>query len=149
MNRADKVFFIMGWMLYAMLAVLAVLQKSGTTTLTEYGFPCTFHAVTGLYCPGCGGTRAIAALADFRLAESFRCHPFVPYTAACFAIFLFWNSGVLLYAKGKRMRQTNTHPLTKLPIAHFHIAFVYIGIGIIFLQWFVKNIMLFRGYPPL
>ncbi len=34
--------------------------------------PCPFHAATGLYCPGCGSTRALHALAHGDLAASFR-----------------------------------------------------------------------------
>jgi Protein of unknown function (DUF2752). len=33
--------------------------------LTNLGIPCVFHEVTGLYCPGCGMTRA--ALSAFEL----------------------------------------------------------------------------------
>ena len=25
-------------------------------------FPCLFHMMTGAYCPGCGGTRAVKSL---------------------------------------------------------------------------------------
>lgn len=34
--------------------------------------PCVFHLLTGLQCPGCGGTRALHHLLHGRLAEAFR-----------------------------------------------------------------------------
>lgn len=46
------------------------------------GFPCLFHLMTGLYCPGCGGTRAVRALFRGDLAMSFQYHPLVLYMAA-------------------------------------------------------------------
>jgi len=36
--------------------------------------PCTFHWLTGLYCPGCGGQRALHALLHGRIAEALRCN---------------------------------------------------------------------------
>ena len=33
--------------------------------------PCVFHSLTGLYCPGCGLTRALHALVHFDLARAF------------------------------------------------------------------------------
>ena len=45
------------------------------------GFPCLFHLLTGFYCPGCGGTRAIRLLLKGELIKSFCYHPFVPYLA--------------------------------------------------------------------
>ncbi len=33
--------------------------------------PCPLHAVTGLYCPGCGGTRALHALMHGNLGAAF------------------------------------------------------------------------------
>lgn len=35
---------------------------------------CTFHQVTGLLCPGCGGTRAAHALVNGRFTEALRCN---------------------------------------------------------------------------
>jgi len=37
--------------------------------------PCLFHEVSGLPCPGCGMTRALAALLQGDLARSFALHP--------------------------------------------------------------------------
>ncbi len=142
MNRTDRVFFAIGWLLYALLAIVAILQKTDMFFLTEIPATCSFRYVTGLYCPGCGGTHAIVSLASGHLLESFLYHPFVPYTAACFSIFLLWNSACLLIE--------NFHPLQILQkkagrarFVHFHILYVYVGIGIIFLQWIIKNILLF------
>ncbi len=39
--------------------------------------PCMFAVVTHLYCPGCGGTRAIKSLLDFHFIESFLYNPLV------------------------------------------------------------------------
>jgi hypothetical protein len=36
------------------------------------GPPCVFHLLTGLYCPGCGGTRAILALLAGNVGLAFR-----------------------------------------------------------------------------
>lgn len=144
MNRTDRIFYVIGWVLYSLLALTGILQTLDIFALTDIGMPCSFRQVTGLYCPGCGGTHALMALASGHLIESFCCHPLVPYTAACFAIFLLWNSIALMVQKIK-VRSKSPHLLEKVPFVHFHIVFVYIGIGIIFLQWIVKNILLLNG----
>ena len=43
---------------------------------------CIFHRLTGLYCPGCGGTRAVMALFRGDLKASFIYHPLVLYGLA-------------------------------------------------------------------
>ena len=39
---------------------------------------CPFHAMTGLWCPGCGMTRATYALLDGNLAAAFSANLFLP-----------------------------------------------------------------------
>ena len=53
--------------------------------ITRQGFPCLFHLLTGLYCPGCGGTRAFRALLAGNLLLSIRYHPLVAYMAVVLA----------------------------------------------------------------
>ncbi len=43
--------------------------------------PCPFSAFWGIYCPGCGGTRAAIALIRGQLLTAFWYHPLVPYSA--------------------------------------------------------------------
>lgn len=43
--------------------------------------PCLFHSLTGCYCPGCGGTRAVLAFLQGEFLVSLRCHPLILYLA--------------------------------------------------------------------
>ncbi len=92
MNSTDRIFYIMGLVLLGGLVMVEILAAAGVLTLTDLGFSCSFLSVTGLYCPGCGGTHAVCALAGGHLWESFRYHPFVPYTGLLFLVFVVWNS---------------------------------------------------------
>ena len=38
----------------------------------DVGVPCIFFKITGLYCPGCGITRAIFSLMKFDIYQAFR-----------------------------------------------------------------------------
>lgn len=90
---------------------------------------CAFKRVTGFYCPGCGGTRAVDALLSGHFLKAFIYHPFVPYCI------IMW----ILYV--------GSHLLEMLHVPHirgmkFRTAYVWIGLGILFLNWIVKNILL-------
>lgn len=44
---------------------------------TGMGIPCPFHFVTHLYCPGCGLTRMIIKLVQFKFYDAFRANMFL------------------------------------------------------------------------
>ncbi len=67
-----------------------IFMAAGTAVWVLYSFwlkallpqvPCFFSNVIGIYCPGCGGTRAAAALAGGHFLLSVWYHPLVPYMA--------------------------------------------------------------------
>lgn len=90
------------------------------------GLPCLFHELTGLYCPGCGGTRAVKALLRGELVTSFFYHPVVIYTAVVLLGIL------LLYAISKVLHRNF------YKIRHYEW-FAYVGIVIILINWVIKN----------
>ena len=145
MNTTDKIFYILGLILFGILTVVAVLQNIGMFTLTDYGPACSFLSATGFYCPGCGGTHAVCSLAAGHLLESFLYHPAVLYTAAGFALFILWNTAASFTNHLYTQRTSNPHDTgnrRKLPYWHFRTVYVYIGIALLLLQWIIKNLLL-------
>ncbi|MEO8275187.1 MAG: DUF2752 domain-containing protein [Thermoanaerobaculia bacterium] len=54
---------------------------------------CLFHRLTGTACPACGLTRAAAALAKWRFAESWRWNPMLaPMAVAALVLWLLWGA---------------------------------------------------------
>lgn len=54
--------------------------------------PCIFRRVTGMYCPGCGGTRAVVELLKGNILRSLWYHPVVVYTAGLYGWYLISNT---------------------------------------------------------
>ena len=81
MRQTERGFYIAGWCVVAAVAAIVVLAKWKGGDLLSCVPRCPFHALTGFYCPGCGGTRALRCLLQGNLLQSFRHHPLVPYTA--------------------------------------------------------------------
>jgi hypothetical protein len=55
--------------------------------------PCLFHAVTGLYCPGCGTTRALHALVHGNLPQAMAMNPLAVLLLAIAPFALGWRLG--------------------------------------------------------
>ncbi len=92
------------------------------------GLPCLFHSLTGLYCPGCGGTRAVRSLLRGDLRMSFQYHPLVLY-----AVLVLFFEMFLRAFKG-----------WKTPLDHKKRARILIlaGAAIVAANWIFKNYML-------
>ena len=60
--------------------------------------PCPIHAATGLYCAGCGASRAVSAALDGDRALAVRQNPLLPVVAAL-AVWLVarWIAGPALH----------------------------------------------------
>jgi hypothetical protein len=91
---------------------------------------CRFLALTGYYCPGCGGTRAVDALLRGQIMTSLHYHPVVLYA------FL----GVVIFAISHTL---NIVSRKKIPALLFRETFFYVMIGIIAFQWIIKNAIYF------
>jgi len=97
---------------------------------TEYGFipPCRFHQITGLFCPGCGATRAVHFLLRGDWKTSLHYNPLVILLSPIILLL----SAQWIY---EIFRKRNVH-------YSFHAKF-YLGIAIVIMAFFVlRNIPL-------
>ena len=108
--------------------------------VTERGIPCPFQFLTGLYCPGCGGTRAVWLLLTGHVLLSIQYHPLVFYTALM-AVVEFVG-----YWLAKKLRRPGLY------LGRYGLV-VSVGVAIVLVNWIFKNYMLVgRGVdllPPL
>nr|WP_318704543.1 DUF2752 domain-containing protein [uncultured Acetatifactor sp.] len=92
-------------------------------------FPCFFYHVLGIYCPGCGGTRAIGALLQGKPLLSFWYHPLVPYTVVLFGGFMLTQTLERVhFAKVRGWRFHNWH--------------MYGAVVLLTANWIIKNLLL-------
>lgn len=100
--------------------------------LFQWFLPCPIYALTGLYCPGCGGQRAVKALFQGDFLNSLYCHPFV--LPALIYLIVFMGSHTLNRLSHRR--------IPALSVKNWHL---YSLLGLLVLQWIVKNILLLAG----
>ena len=98
--------------------------------LATDGYPCLFRAVTKIYCPGCGGTRAVYLLLTGHPVLSFLYHPIVLYTVfACVYIGARFAIDALIPPVGRK-------PFRLTPV------WLWVALAILLVSWGVKNFFL-------
>ena len=125
----EQLFYKLGKILFVIIAVFVVTMWITDFKIISWLPECEFLAVTGLYCPGCGGTRAVKSLLRGDLIRSFLYHPFVMYFAVGYTVFM-------------------TYEFFKKHFKIFHKVFpveavICVGVGVLLLQWIVKVILQF------
>jgi len=118
---------------YACLVILAVLGIAYVVLLMLdipltkiYPYPCRLYDLYGLYCPGCGGTRAVVYLLKAQFVKSFIYHPVVPYTALLVSAYVISHT-LNIVTKGK------------VTAMRFREGYFYLMIAIILIQFIIKN----------
>jgi len=66
--------------------------------------PCPFLSLTGLYCPGCGSTRCLHALAHLDLPAAFSMNPLLVVALPALTLMLVWAAGLRPSALAPVMR---------------------------------------------
>lgn len=92
--------------------------------------PCFFPTVWHLYCPGCGGTRAVNLLLDGNLLGSVLANP----TPVCLIPLFIRIWGVLLYNSMIGYKKKMIPPLTITEIWVLFVAYIVYGI--------IRNVLL-------
>lgn len=134
-KREKRTLYYIGLGLLAVSAGILIVSRISGFSVSNFLLPCLFHSLTGYYCPGCGGTRAVAGLLHGNILESLYYHPFVVYAAAVYVVFMVTNT-VEIISRGR----------WKIGMEFRH-RYVYIGIVIVAANFIVKNaVLLFGGY---
>ncbi|MBO4291774.1 MAG: DUF2752 domain-containing protein [Lachnospiraceae bacterium] len=84
--------------------------------------PCAFEAMFGLYCPGCGGTRAVNALLHGKILLSLWYHPLVLYAAVIYICFMgshFMEKRKIWNVRGLKFRDWYLYGALIILIANF------------------------------
>jgi hypothetical protein len=89
---------------------------------------CLFHLVTGFYCPGCGGTRAVKAMLTGHFLKSLCYHPAVLPTAVLYLAFMGSHTAARVCKSGK------------INGMKFRFLYLYILGGLVVLNVIIKNI---------
>lgn len=128
--QMNRYFYIAGWILMALFAMGAAVIHIKGKTILNYVPPCMFHRVTGYYCPGCGGTRAVFTFFRGDIVRAFKFHPIVPYTFIIGGWFML--SQTIQRLSGDRIKIG----------MNFRIVYLWIALGIIALNWIIKNMFI-------
>lgn len=131
---------------------------------------CIWDKMLGIYCPGCGGTRAVLALLHGKPLLSLWYHPFVLYAAVLYACFMLSHTAAGLWELCSRIRQksaavpiqvlmhrrTAGNERSKIQKADalpfqgtqhrlygmkFHPWYLYVGIALIIINFIFKNVL--------
>ena len=127
----ETAFFVVGIILAAIAIVIAALFALFPEVFARFRFPCMFHEITGLYCPGCGCTRAVKALLGGRIIDSFVYNPIVLYGVALYICFM-----------GSQLFERLTKGKVKgLKYRHLYL---WIALAIIVINCLVRNILIVK-----
>lgn len=99
------------------------------------GFPCLFHMLTGAYCPGCGGTRALRCLLKGQLPQSFLYHPLILYLAVSVPGLILW------YLRCRKKKKPFTQKSWQMVL--------FAAVFLVTANFFLKNYLLFQGIDVL
>ena len=117
--------------LLAVAAVYAYLTVKSGESGREI-IPCFIKHNFLIYCPGCGGSRSVAALLSLDVLGSFIYYPAIPYTV-----------GVLVF--GDMMAVLSFIRDTKEPLSRITSKPFLVIPVIVIVNFLVRNILLFNG----
>ena len=126
-EKERKSLYWAGWVLLGLGVLYLVLVQVVGSLPNPFALPCPFHFLTGYYCPGCGGTRAVRLLLSGDIPGSVYYHPLVLYGAVLYLWFMISNT--IEYAS----RGT-------IPIGmRYRRGYVIAGVLILALNFVIKN----------
>jgi hypothetical protein len=125
-ERLELQLYVVGIVFFAAAAVFGFLYFKYLIPVLK--IPCIFRMMTGLYCPGCGGTRAVAALMHGHLLKSIWYHPVVLYSVIIYAAYMLTHTAAMFVPGIKGIR--------------YRDIYIYTALAIVIINFIIKNILL-------
>ena len=135
-NKIEKRIFLFLSFLLGFFLIFLFFYHINDIEFYAYGEnDCGLKAYFHLYCPGCGGTRALDAFLHGNFLHSFCLHPTIMYL---FAFFLSYYIPTILHLSG----------ITQKPIYHKTYLYILIGLLVLIILFFIgRNLLLvYAGY---
>ncbi len=132
-KKIDNGFYITGWICIIILVISSIIIKIMGVNLLMSIKPCAFSQLFNLYCPGCGGTRAFFALLRGDILRSLYYHPFDLYAITVCGWFMI-----------SQTIQRLSRDRIKIGM-HFRPIYLWLALGIILVNWIVKNLFIIVG----
>lgn len=129
-KKLDDRLYLFGWIAIGVILFLGMFEMFTGIHPLHLLRPCMFHLLTGYYCPGCGGTRAVRFLLQGRILSSFWYHPIVLYVAVIGGWFML-SQTIERMSRG-RIRIG----------MHFREIYMWVALGIIIVNFVIKNLAL-------
>lgn len=129
----DNVYLILSILSAFIVSAFLIIYFGFPTFFDAHDMPCFWHAISGLYCPGCGGTRAVIWLFTGHPILSFIYHPLPIYCLITGCIFLYG-----------RITAAFTHG--KKNILHGSTIWIWGALTLIVLNFIIKNAVLLVGH---
>lgn len=123
--------------IFLLFYLLLRLNGIELSTLARLYPPCFFHSITGFYCPGCGGTRAVLAWFAGDPLKSIYYHPIVGYTIVLYGWYLISNT--IEWLLGGRISIGSC----------YHSWYGKVAVCIVFANWIVRNFLLYLWHIPI
>lgn len=103
LDKKDKIIFLTeAWLLVSMAMVWFYLVSNNIKPTSFSTGDCFWYTHWGLYCPGCGGTRAFESMLYGHFIKSFIYHPFVLYVVL--TLFISFLSYIVYFiTRGNKM----------------------------------------------
>ena len=132
LNKANKIKFILQIIvIFLIAATWFFLVKHGIHPTKIYTGKCFFRYTLGMFCPGCGGTRAFDYMLYGHFLKSFFYHPIV---LSIMAMLLYSTISYILYFVTKGKFLYNEIKLKQ---------FIYVNF-IIVATFFIRNFLVFE-----